>query len=159
MKKRFILAMFFGLCTAALPVTVSAQSRQQSVTVVAKNKKISLADALKRIQKLTGYNILFTYNDVKSYTVQGPVNASSIVQALDKVLAGKPFAYVIDGNYVSIVARQNNPRTSDLPSRRKKTTYIVAGHVLDSEQLGLPGATIKTSDGQTVISGSDGSFS
>lgn len=78
MKKRFILAMFFGLCTAALPVTVLAQSRQQSVTVVAKNKKMSLADALKRIQKLTGYNILFTYNDVKPYTVQGPDRKSVV---------------------------------------------------------------------------------
>ncbi len=158
MKKITILAICFGLCTASLPVTSMAQSRQREITVVAKNRKMSLADALKQIQKLTGYNILFTYDDVKTYTVQGAVTAKNVVEALNKVLDGKPFAYVIDGNYVSIVLRRNSNTASPSSQRKQKLTYSISGHVLDSDQIGLPGATIKTSDGQTVISGSDGSF-
>jgi type II secretory pathway component GspD/PulD (secretin) len=158
MKKITILAICFGLCTASLPVTSMAQSRQREITVVAKNRKMSLADALKQIQKLTGYNILFTYDDVKTYTVQGAVTAKNVVEALNKVLDGKPFAYVIDGNYVSIVLRRNSNTASPSSQRKQKLTYSISGYVLDSDQIGLPGATIKTSDGHTVISGSDGSF-
>ena len=81
---------FLLLIWMSLTLTLSAQT----------NAKISiefngtpLPTALKRLEQASGYHILFTYSDVESYQVSASIHDATIIQAVEKVLAGKPLSY------------------------------------------------------------------
>lgn len=133
------------ICLFAVPIGTQAQQKSQ---IKIEFKKASLADVLKKLQKTSGYQILFTYEDVKNFTVEGPVVAKDINDALRRILGDKPFAYTVDGKYVSVLLRENVERKQ--PVQRKKT-YRISGMVMDTEMQGLPGASIAVEGTQIML--------
>ena len=76
---------------------------------------------------------------MKPFTVEGPIEAGNIQDALDKVFANKPFVYTIEGKYVSVLLKEKVENRK--PAQRQKT-YKLHGQVMDTEQGSHPGATI-----------------
>ena len=153
MKIKLILAV---LLAGALGMGCPPCTYAQRPRVIRIEKKMTMAEALKEIQKKSGYKIVFNYEDVKGFTVKGPIEGEGIADILNQILSGKPLTYVIDESFV--VIRRSNTLFQSGKSHSKRT-HTVRGHVFDQAQLALPGATIRTDDGQTLITGEDGSFS
>ena len=90
MRKNWNLFIVCFLCVLCfLPHQVNAQAKsQKKITIEFSNER--LPSVLKRLEKISGYKILFTYDDVKKYTVSGSAKDKNIEQALDIILANKP---------------------------------------------------------------------
>ena len=73
----FILLVFFS---TSLLIEVSAQSNAREINLTIKNEK--LPDALKRLEKASGYKCLFTYDDLNQYSVSTTIKTKSINDAV-----------------------------------------------------------------------------
>lgn len=155
MRRKLLSTLLLAtVCLFAVPLDMQAQQKNSPIKI--EFKKTSLADALKRLQKTSGYQILFTYDDVKPFTVEGPIVAKDINEALGKIFKDKPFAWTIDGKYVSVLLVEKVEKKQ--PATRQKT-YKVKGHVMDSEMGPLPGANVAV-DGTNILTvcDNDGAF-
>ena len=83
MRNNWNLLIVCFLCVLCFrPYQVNAQVQsQKKITIEISNER--LPSVLKRLEKLSGYKILFTYDDVKKFTVSGSVKDKSIEQTLD----------------------------------------------------------------------------
>lgn len=95
-----ILMMLF-LCP---PQWVQAQQAgEKKITMEFKNE--SLPSAFKRLEKASGYKILFTYDDVSRYTVTASVKNQTLEGALKTVIGNHPLEYSVEGKYVHITSK------------------------------------------------------
>ena len=140
MNRHSMMVLPMVLFSATL-VPIEAQA-QKNKPIKLDFKKVSLADALKKLQKASGYQILFTYDDVKQFTVEGPVVARNIDEALAKLFGNKPFAYSVDGKYVSVLLVEKATHAQPKAKSSSQKTYKLKGMVYDSEMMPLPGASI-----------------
>ena len=78
-RKRYLLfpLFFFLFC---LPFCAEAQVGEKKLTVEFKNEELS--SVFKQLSKISGYKILFTYDDVKSYTYSGAIKDKNIREIL-----------------------------------------------------------------------------
>ena len=134
--------------------TLSAVQAQEQKKITVEFKDEALADVLKKLEKLSSYKILFTYDHVQKYKVTASLKDVSILDALKKVLEGKPFVHsgITDGKYISVKyqARETKPK-GDL--------RIVKGTVLDLRKEPLPGVTVVIKGTVTGVATSiDGTF-
>ena len=67
--------------------------------------QITLVEAFKRIEKLTGYRIMYSYDDVKNYKAQAVPTYKDIRKALSQVLGDLPLEYSINHKFVSITPK------------------------------------------------------
>ena len=65
-------------------------------------EQTSLVDAFKRVEKLTGYRIMYSYDDVKNYKAQATPSSKDVHKALSQVLGNLPLDFTINGKFVSI---------------------------------------------------------
>ncbi len=140
MKKEWICSMVLFLLATFLypPLTTQAQdAKTKKITMEFKNE--NLPSAFKRLQKASGYVILFTYDDVNKYTITGKVKEKTISEVLNFVLAGKPLEYSIEGNYVHVTLKKQGRQVEYRDNRK---IAVVKGTVVDREGLPLPGANI-----------------
>ena len=117
----FIVCFLCVLCFQPYQVNAQTQS-QKKITIEISNER--LPSVLKRLEKLSGYKILFTYDDVKKFTVSGSVKDKSIEQTLDIILANKPLEYHIEDQFITI--------TSKGPSKQAKV-FNVKGVVISAQ--------------------------
>lgn len=157
MKKRIVMSLLMALlCCVCQPLT--AQDTEKKPIKIELKKGTPLPSVLKKIERASGYKILFTYDDVKQFTVDRTVDAADINEALRQVFEGKPFAYTIEGNYVSVILVEKAQRTA--LQQPVGPTYRLTGSVVDSEMSPLPGASIIVEEtGARVVADSDGRFS
>ena len=147
-RKRYLLfPLFFFLFW--LPFCAEAQVSEKKFTVEFKNEELS--SVFKQLSKISGYKILFTYDDVKPYTYSGVIKDKNIREALTIVLSGKKLEYNIDKEFITI--------TTKGPSKQAKV-YTVNGVVLSADD-GEPliGATVMVKGTSTgVLTDMDGKF-
>lgn len=127
-QKFLVLPMFFLLC--CLPPAKAQQEQAKRITMEFKNE--GLPSIFKRLEKLSGYKVLFIYDEINSYTSTGKVRNASIDKAIQVIIGKHPLEYHIDGKFVNITkvtAKQS------IPAVKGKVT---------SEEDGLPviGATV-----------------
>ncbi|MGM9713087.1 MAG: carboxypeptidase-like regulatory domain-containing protein, partial [Prevotella sp.] len=138
MRERLLSTfLMLAVLLTGFATEVGAQQKQKEIRI--EFKKAPMSDVLKKLQKTSGYQILFTYDDVKRITVEGPLVAKDINDALRQLFEGRPFAYTVDGKYVSVLLKENVERKQ--PLQRQKT-YKVSGFVMDTQQGTLPGASV-----------------
>lgn len=77
----------------------------QKVTISFHNE--SMSQALKRLERVSGYRILFTYEDVEGYKVNHKAKNEEIAYVIQALLAGKPLDYAVDGKLVNITLREH----------------------------------------------------
>lgn len=119
--KIFYLLLVFMSFTLALP----AQTKDR-ISIELKGE--TLPTALKKLEQVSGYRILFTYSDVQSYRVTASIHDNSITQAVEKILEDKPLTYVRKGEEYIII----------LSKTVQKTPVAIRGMVVDEKQQPMP---------------------
>lgn len=69
---------------------------QESGNITMEFNSEKLSSALRRLEKASNYKILFIYDDVDKYLVNGKVVNATFEGALKFILRGKPFDYSIE---------------------------------------------------------------
>ncbi len=140
MKKEWIFSIVLFLIASFLcpPQWAQAQNaKEKNITMEFKNE--SLPSAFKRLEKASGYKILFTYDDVSRYTVTASVKNQTLEGALKAVIGNHPLEYGIEGKYVNVTSKHIDQK----PRGGVKKTYTVTGTVVDRDGLPLPGAAVQ----------------
>ena len=123
-------------------------------------EQTSLVDAFKKIEKLTGYRIMYSYDDVKGYKVEVP-SSKDIRKALSQVLGSLPLDYSINGKFVSI--SKKIPQVSNIslsPEVKEGKTVVLQGMVVDTNGDPLPGVTVQAGKNSKIatVTNTDGTF-
>lgn len=146
--KLLIVCFLCALCS--LPDQVNAQTQpQKKITIEISNER--LPSVLKRLEKISGYKILFTYDDVKKYTVSGVIKDKAIEQALDIILTDKPLEYHIENQFITITPKG--------PSKQAKIFNVKGVVISGDDGQPLIGATVLIKGTKTgVLTDIDGKF-
>lgn len=126
-KKRVLLLILFATVVA---FTAMAQN-SQGITMKFSNE--ALSSALQRLEKASGNKIMFTYEDIQQYRVDGQVTNVSFDEAMQYLLKGKPLGYKKDGKLVTVTLQRNPRQTGNRD---------ITGIVTDDLGEPLPGATV-----------------
>ena len=147
MKTRISYLLLVFMCfTLVLP----AQTKDR-ISIELKGE--TLPTALKKLEQVSGYRILFTYSDVQSYRVTASIHESTITQAVEKMLENKPLTYVQKGDeYIVILSKSI-----------RKNPVAIRGMVMDEKQQPMPycNVLLLTSDSLFVngcVTKEDGTF-
>lgn len=121
----------------------------------------SLVDAFRRVEKLTGYRIMYSYDDVKNYKAQSMPSSKNIHKALSQVLGNLPLDFTINGKFVSISKKipqvSNISLSSDVNEGK---TVVLQGMVVDENGEPLPGVTVQAGKNSKIatVTNTDGTF-
>ena len=126
-KKRVLLLILFATVVA---FTAMAQN-SQGITMKFSNE--ALSSALQRLEKASGNKIMFTYEDIQQYRVDGQVTNASFDEAMQYLLKNKPLDYKKDGKLVTVTLQRNPRQTGNRD---------ITGIVTDDLGEPLPGATV-----------------
>ena len=146
-KSRFVTLLLVAWLGLA-----SALAQGGRITMSFKNE--SLSSALKRLERVSGYKIMFTYEDVEGYKVNGTVKNEEFGGVIQMLLGGKPLSYEQEGKIVNVTLR--DPKQKYDTEKRE-----LHGTVVSAED-GLPiiGATVKIMGTKEVtVTDVDGKFS
>lgn len=145
----FIVCFLCVLCFHPYQINAQTQS-QKKITIEISNER--LPSVLKRLEKLSGYKILFTYDDVKKFTVSGSIKDKSLEQTLDIILANKPLEYHIEDQFVTITIKG--------PSKQAKVFNVKGVVISGDDGQPLIGATVLIKGSKSgVLTDIDGKFS
>ena len=143
MRERIRLSL--GVLMALTVLTgqpVSAQGNAP-VKITASMKGVSLAQALREIQRKSGTKILFVVDDVKGFTVTVSLHGLSPLQAVARVLEGKPFTYALNNGFISVARTSSSEKYSQgtTTANNEKLRHVM-GTVTDAQGEPLVGATV-----------------
>lgn len=140
--KRVVMLICLILFCLGVTMPVEAQHPQQKeIKMELRNER--LPQALKRLEKLSGYKILFSYDDLNQFTVgKSKFVTTSIRSALGILLSGKPVTYSIDGQYININIKESAVRSTKKQNDRQTGVVTYRGQVTDKDGLPLMGATV-----------------
>lgn len=127
--------LFALLLAASLGLTPSYAQIRKKLTMNFKQEELS--SALRKLEKVSGYKILFSFEDVEGYKINGSVKDQEFEGVLQMLLNGKPLVYSKEGNLVNVTLREHKEAYDDNRSG-------ITGTITSSED-GLPviGATIR----------------
>ena len=142
------------LTSLVLILWIAAISAMAQKPISMSFKDQDLSEALRRIERASGYKIMFTYEDVEGYTVDGDLKDANIDKALQMVLEGKPLDYAKDGNMVNVTLREHR---QDHEQARQGIKGVVVG---SDDGIPIIGATVRImGTKQATITDVDGKFS
>lgn len=141
------------LLSPGLPAAAQQQSGDVHLTMTFDNE--NLGQALVRLEKSSSYKILFTYDDVSKYRVNGAVRDMPVLEAVKYMLQGKPFDFTVDGKFINITLKTTGGGAS------RGAMCTCTGHVTDARtNEPVVGAQIRLAGTKPVaITGADGAFS
>ena len=141
------------LLSPGLPAAAQQQSGDMHLTMTFDNE--NLGQALVRLEKSSSYKILFTYDDVSKYRVNGSVRDMPVLEAVKYMLQGKPFDFTVDGKFINITLKTTGGGASS------GAMCTCTGHVTDARtNEPVVGAQIRLAGTKPVaITGADGAFS
>ncbi len=111
MKKEWIFSVVLCLVVSFLcpPRWAQAQdAKGKRVTIEFKSER--LPSVFKRLEKMSGYKILFTYDDVNRFTATGSVRDATVETALKAIVGNHPLEWYIEGDYVNITLKEQAPK-------------------------------------------------
>lgn len=154
--KIFVLVFVLNLC---MPSGTVAQSIGHEIKIEVKNER--LPQVLKRLEKSSGYKVLFTYDDLNQFSVTVSVKTDDIQEALKAIIGDKPLDYVIKttGKYVSVRLKKEAGKKTSSSQTAQKKTVLVKGRVLDTNKDPLPGVHVEVIDANFgYVTDMDGNF-
>lgn len=141
-----VLSIFIIILSLSMAQVFAVEAYGQQVTLRA--EAISLENALKELQKQSGYNILWSSRKLrKAKPITVDFTDISLPPALERCLEGQPFEYLIEGNNVLI-----RERTDRLSGRltEKMLADTLRGRVTNRMEQPLAGATVKINQEGTI---------
>lgn len=121
--------LLLGVC---MPLFAQVSSIKQ-ISFECKNE--SLSAAFRKLEQISGYKILFTYEDVQPYKQTVSVKNKSIRETMDALIGKHPLAYEIKGKYITVTLKKK-PQTS-------AAKRLLKGHVQDKNGEPLLGVSIR----------------
>lgn len=103
-----------------------------------------LTSVLKQLEETFSKKIIFSYEDLASFRVNGKISAGSVDEALKQALAGLPVTYTVNGNYITVKATKAQRAPAD------GNVVVVSGKVVDENGDPVPAATIKLAEDGSV---------
>jgi TonB-linked SusC/RagA family outer membrane protein len=160
-KKSTIFFLLFILSLFLFPPLVTARAQVDKV-IKMELKNEPLPGVLKKLEKASGYKMLFVYDEISHFSVTCKVNAKNISQALHQILRNKPIAYSIEKQYVTISLKEDIKRVAQAPKQARQhssSAVVLQGRVIDEANGALPGVNV-TVEGSSIgtITAADGSF-
>ena len=132
---KIAFVMLFLLSNCAI---VMAQSPNKKISVTCKNEP--LASALKKVEKASGYKVLFTYDEVQNYKVTISAKGQEVSHVLKTIFDKLPFDYKFKGKYINVSKRER--RILNISDGPEKGNHIVRGVVFDVHGSPIPGVLI-----------------
>lgn len=132
---KIAFVMLFLLSNCAI---VMAQSPNKKISVTCKNEP--LASALKKVEKASGYKVLFTYDEVQNYKVTISAKGQEVSLVLKTIFDKLPFDYKFKGKYINVSKRER--RILNISDGPEKGDHIVRGVVFDVHGSPIPGVLI-----------------
>lgn len=132
---KIAFVMLFLLSNCAI---VMAQSPNKKISVTCKNEP--LASALKKVEKASGYKVLFTYDEVQNYKVTISAKGQEVSHVLKTIFDKLPFDYKFKGKYINVSKRER--RILNISDGPEKGDHIVRGVVFDVHGNPIPGVLI-----------------
>ena len=133
------VAKIFSIIMLAGCLQLSASGYSQNVTLSKSN--VSLVTVFQEMQKQTGFNFLYTYEDLeRAGNINVDLRNIPIWEAVAACLRGKPLTFSIVDRTVVIKYYAPVIRETDAPPALP--TITVRGHVADSTGAPLSGATV-----------------
>ena len=132
-KKRYFTLLLLSASLFGPSPTVAFAQHQ----VVIEAKSETLTSVLKRLERLSGYKMMYANDDVAGVKVSTSVKTTDVSKALDKILKGTGLTYTIDKQFVTI---KKVPFVA--ASAPKGEAFIMQGHVYDESGLDVPGVTV-----------------
>ncbi len=103
MRKRVFLRACLAFVLVWLPLSMTLaqiNKGKNAITMVFKNE--SLPSVFKRLEKVSAYKVLFSYQDVENYRATGSVKGVSIDKAMQTIIGSYPLVYEVNGNFVNV---------------------------------------------------------
>lgn len=132
---KIAFVMLFLLSNCAI---VMAQSPNKKISVTCKNEP--LASVLKKVEKASGYKVLFTYDEVQNYKVTISAKGQEVSHVLKTIFDKLPFDYKFKGKYINVSKRER--RILNISDGSEKGDHIVRGVVFDVHGSPIPGVLI-----------------
>lgn len=105
-KERLLTFLIVFILSFSSPFKGWAQDPMKERKITMEFKHERLPSALKRLERASGYKILFTYEDVNDYFADGKVKEKTVEQVLDFIIGDKPLKYVIDNSFINVTLRK-----------------------------------------------------
>lgn len=141
---KVLLLISFLFCM--LPNHALAQDTKAKFDFVCKNEP--MPSVLKKVEQVSKFKVLFTYNEVQNLNVTVNLKSKTIDEVMQAILASHPLSYTIKGKYITVTYNG------------KLNKKMIFGIVIDNAGLPLPGVTVVSNDitvaGATNV---DGEFS
>ncbi|MDR1719010.1 MAG: SusC/RagA family TonB-linked outer membrane protein [Dysgonamonadaceae bacterium] len=144
-------------------VQSSTPPKPQEINIEVKNERLPVV--LKRLEKATGYSILFVYNDLNPYMFNGKIKAANIQQAMDIIIGNKPLEYKIDGKYINITVKEQLRFQQSTKSALDAVAVapgmiLLQGKVVDIDNNPIAGVSVIAKNAKKgTVTGADGGFS
>lgn len=148
------LLMLTAVLLLACPITALA-----TVTEVQQaDGGESMASALKQLEKITGYRIMFAYDDVKIFKAQAKPTTKNVEEALRQVIGDQPLTFTINGNFVSVTPAKSDKVKTPVQAT-SNNTVVLQGRVIDTRGESLPGVSVVVGGSRKgVVTDADGQF-
>ena len=138
-------------CCSSYTSQVSAQSLQKEISLESRNE--ALSSVLKKVEKASGFKILFTYDEVQDYKITASLKSKPVSTVLKTVFNNTPFKYSVKGKFIYVT--RNQASVSQSHGGKKSLT----GRVLDEEGVPLIGVTVRVKGtGTGTVTNYDGEF-
>lgn len=145
-KRRFILVFATMKIVTLLIVLIStfANAKTFSQTIRLNLKSAKITDVLTAIEKQSDYIFFYKTEDLKGIKqVDVDINEKSINSVLQKVLAGLPLEYSIEGKTIAVNKILDKPgRANVMVAEKTGIQQSISGTVKEESGLGIPGATV-----------------
>jgi hypothetical protein len=102
-------------------------------------KNERLPEVFKRLEKISGYKIMFTYDDISQMSVNGTIDSSDVKEVMNMIIGDKPLDYRIDGQFIYVTLRERGKELSV----EKEKDRLLRGTVADMGGIPLPGVSVQ----------------
>ena len=155
MKKYCYLFLLFCFCfSVCQPISVEAQEVVPQKTIRMELKNERLPEVFKRLEKISGYKIMFTYDDISQMSVNGTIDSSDVKEVMNMIIGDKPLDYRIDGQFIYVTLRE-----IERSFAQKQKERLLRGTVTDKEGQPLPGLAVQVKGtDQGVITNEKGEY-
>ena len=134
-----LFLLFYIFCSVGYPVAAEAQEVVQKKNIRLEVKNERLPEVFKRLEKESGYKIMFTYDDVNHLKVDKVIESSDIKKVMDLIIGNQPLDYRIDGQYIYVTLRESEKKLNV----DKQKEILLRGSVKDIDGLPLPGVAVQ----------------
>ena len=118
-------------------LTTYGRVNSQMIISNLKLENVELSEALERVEELSDYDFIFSYDDVQGYQVSVDLESATLEECLNVVFKELPFEYNAEGDVVIVSYKMPEPKI--IEQQEKKS---ITGQVTDTNGDPIPGVSI-----------------